>query len=166
MTLTMTEGALDAVKDHLEEKMPAKIVAINERATDNNPVEVPGLYAIGEPELIGVSEWPICYVVSSGFELLDFKVQPGSVWVRARHKMMAGIICVDSEPERLTRRKVRTVQAVFELLVESLAVPGNLNGFQLDGRPVVNHGRTYGQGEEYGSEGWVDFALIREETST
>lgn len=163
MTLTLTEGALDALRDYLKAAMPAKVAQINERSTDDIVARVPGLYAIGEPELVGVSEWPICYLVSSGFELEDFKVQTGALYVKARHALSVGVIVVDSEPERLTRLKLRTVQCVFELVLESLASPGSTGAFSLVGKPSVKHLRTYAQGDEYLSEGFVDFAVTQQE---
>lgn len=164
MTLTLSEGAVDAVRDYLIANMAAKIVEINERSTDATVVIAPATYVIGEPELRAVKNWPVCYVLTTGFDVNQWQVVPGGGGlVDATHNMQVGVIVMDTEPERLQRRDFRTLTALFELIKASMADPDNLGQFQVVGHPRVAYSATFIAGKDYRLEGAVQFDVRRRE---
>jgi hypothetical protein len=163
MTLTLSEGAVDAVRDYLIANMPAKIVDVNARTPDATVVEAPATYVIGEPELRAVKSWPICYVLTTGFEVANWNITPGAGFTTGEHTISAGIIVMDTNPERLQRRSWRSMLALYELIVEAGATPGNLNEFQLMSKPRVAYSATFISGKDYRLEGAVQFTLRRQE---
>lgn len=143
MIWTLSEAAVDAVRDYLVLNLETILGVIDTEKDDGITLPVPVAFVVGAQELDRISEYPIGYVFATN--MLGDMLPAGGQGLRATHTIQVGIIAEDDDTQRLRRRIYRYGRALIEAVADAQRT-GNLTPFALVGTPQVTYSPTLSDG--------------------
>lgn len=139
MTLTLMEGAVNAVKGYLESNMVAKLDALDIEYDDFALADIQAWYIA---ELSAIPEQPCILVLGEFSEV----VGEGEGTMRVNHQLAIVAIATDQNQEVLRKRLYRYVRACVELLKTARGGDGwryAITFERLEYSPMMGRGSTF-----------------------
>lgn len=110
MTLTLMEGAINAVKNYLDENMAAKLDELDTEYDDG--ITLADIEAYYLAETLAVPKMPAIYVLGDRTEV----EAEGPGYMKVAHYMSIAVLVTDPVNETLRKRLYRHIRAIIELL--------------------------------------------------
>jgi hypothetical protein len=125
--LTLAEGLVGELKAHIETNLGAKLTALNTEYGDGITLEDRKVTYLGIKSLASVPQFPALYVISGTQRFNAWTEESGE----SKPEVSVGILVEDQDRERLQKRLYRYGRALVELMLEGMAPPSDLDGWNL-----------------------------------
>ncbi len=133
MSLSLIEGAVNAVKTYLSTNMAAKLNTLDAEYGDFTLDDISQWYVA---ELTAIPAYPVALILGDATAMLS----EGEGWLRSSHIVTIVCLATDQDAEQLRRRLYRYIRAVVELLKEGRASLGYTVVFErLEFSPLYTH---------------------------